>query len=219
MKTPLKCLLFAAMLAAIAGKASAVPTLWITDGTAVNSFQIADGSAADSSSTAGVVTYIGSFGVWNVSVSTGLVGGTAEQPTIDLNSVDSSTGAGTLYIYYSANGFGPSSGSLNVAVGGTTTGSASFYTAVNSSDVLFSGTKITGQGPFVGPAFSGLAAGSVSFAAPYSLTELAVITHRSAGVTSFDMNAAVPDSGTTLMLLGAALTGLGLFGRSRKRTS
>jgi hypothetical protein len=222
MKTLLKYMFLAASIAAFAGMANATPTLWITDGTAANSFQVADGSLLDSNPGAGVVTYIGSVGIWTVNVSTGIVGGTTAQPTMDLNSVDVSTGAGTLYIYYSATGFGPSSGSLNVAASGTLAveDSLTFQTGASGGNTLFSGIPITTEGPFHGPAISDTTSAAISFGSAFSLTELVTVSHpRTGGTTSFDMFVSVPDSGTTLLLLGAALTGLGLFGRLRKRVS
>jgi len=90
---------------------------------------------------------------------------------------------------------------------------------VNAANVLFTGTLITTQGPFTGPAFSDLASAPVSFGAPYSLSGIAVIRHTSGGTTSFDMSTSVPDGGTTVLLLGAGLMGLTLVSRSRKRRS
>jgi hypothetical protein len=221
MKNLLKYVVLGGAITAFTGMAYAIPTLWLTDGTAANSFKIADGSALDANPLPNVVTYIGSVGsIWSVNVSTGIIGGTAAQPTLDFSSVDMSIGAGTLYAYFSADGFGPTIGSLSSAVGGTTTnGDVTFRTAVNAANVLFTGTLITTQGPFTGPAFSDLASAPVSFGAPYSLSGIAVIRHTSGGTTSFDMSTSVPDGGTTVLLLGAGLMGLTLVSRSRKRRS
>jgi hypothetical protein len=52
---------------------------------------------------------------------------------------------------------------------------------------------------------------------PYSLTEDIVITQTGAGGTTGDVILSVPDSGTTLMLLGAGLSVLGFAGSIRRR--
>ena len=212
----LKFSLIAAAALALAGRVSAVPTLMISDGT--TTYTIADGAVGDANGSTDAVTFIGTVGVWTVNVTTGIVSGTNQLPTLDLNSVDMSSGAGTLYIYFSADGFGPSSGGVTASVGGTTSGTTSFKTAYSASDLLFRGSLLTGQ-TFTGPAFSGTAGSAIAVEGLYSLTELAVITHTGSGTTSFDMTVSVPDSGTTVMLLGAALTALGLFARSRKQAA
>jgi hypothetical protein len=72
------------------------------------------------------------------------------------------------------------------------------------------------QGPFTSAAFSNVASGAISLNAPYSIYEIATITHKGAGTTSFDAYLSVPDGGTTTLLLGLGLVGLRLTGRRRK---
>jgi hypothetical protein len=50
----------------------------------------------------------------------------------------------------------------------------------------------------------------------YSLTQKITITHGQQGVSSGDAELTVPDSGSTIALLGAALATLGLISRRRK---
>jgi len=51
---------------------------------------------------------------------------------------------------------------------------------------------------------------------PFSLTEVATITHTRNGVTSFNEDLRVPDAGLTLALLGSSVISFVAFNRSRK---
>src|SRR5262245_9232935 len=89
--------------------ADAVPQLRLSDGvTTVN----ATGSG-------GVVTFSGSVGVFTVNVTTGI---SHNIVSLDLNSIDFSTGPGHLTIQLTDTGF-TSLGAGTMAIGGTSTGS------------------------------------------------------------------------------------------------
>src|SRR3954471_15210385 len=131
MKSFLKVFAVSAGVIALVGNATALPTLYLSDG--VNSVTVVDGGVGDSSPLAGVVTFNGSIGLnWTLNVTTGVskpMLGSAKQPWMDLNSVNAtSKGAGSLTIMLSDNGFGPASGKLTSKIGGTTQGKVTMNT-------------------------------------------------------------------------------------------
>jgi len=219
MKTLLK-ILAVAFTIGLTASAYAVPTLWITDGT--NSVVISDQGAGDVSSVLGQVTWTGSIGNWNLNVDTGITYpalGTLVFPQLDLAFVAGSNGSGgTLWIEFSADGFGPSSGTSAASIGGTTDGTVAAWTGGGTSNALFdSSTVLEDFGTFGGPSFSGsLIGGVVTNAGPYSLTEVIKITHGGSAITSGDLKLSVPDGGATALLLGLGLLGVGVFARRRK---
>jgi hypothetical protein len=217
MKSSLRyILLLAATVTVLSGVANAVPTLKIWDGT--TTISVADASGLDQSSLAGTVLWSGSIGSWTVSVDTGFTKptlGSAGHPVLDLSFSAVSATGGSLWIAFSEDGF-TAPGSATGAIGGTASGSLSYQLFGGASDtVLDMSHSLSPSSTYSGP-FSALISGSAVGAAPYSLTELVTIVQRTGGATSGDAMLTVPDSGTTVMLLGAALTILGLFVRSRK---
>lgn len=224
MKSFLKLFTVAAGVIALANNATAVPTLYLSDGT--TSVIIADGGPLDSSPQAGVVTYNGSVGGnWTLNVTTGIskpILGSPTQPWMDLNSVNAtSKGAGTMTIMFSDNNFGPANGRLTSKIGGTTQGKVTMNTYTDAGNGIFAlNTLLTSQGPLgtgtgLTP-FASTAALAFSGALPFSLTEVATITHTKRAVTSFNEELRVPDAGLTVALLGSSLLGLAAFARTRK---
>ncbi|MGZ4963511.1 MAG: hypothetical protein ACXWKG_08040 [Limisphaerales bacterium] len=220
MRSLVKFLAVAAGVVGLVDSANAVPSLYLSDGVA--SVTIADGSALDSNPAAGVVTYNGAVGInWTLNVTTGLSKpqlGSATNPAMTLSSVNAnSRGAGSLTIKFSDDFFGPTSGQLVSKTGGTTAGTVSVQTYADASNALFGqGTLLTSHGPFSGGAFASTVSTGFSGGNPFSLTEVATITHTQNGVTSFNEELRVPDAGLTLALLGSSLIGLAAFSRSRK---
>lgn len=200
------------------GSAYAVPSLRISDG--VNPIvTVTDGAGTDANGAAGAVTWIGSVGVWTLNVDTGVTKpftGSASAPYMDLNFIDISSAAGTLTLMFSETGF-TQLGSASALIGGTTSGTVTYQTYWSASNTTFAlDNLLTSQGPFGPGAYSGSQFAGLVGGQPYSLTQVITITHTTAGTTSGDAELRVPDSGSTLALLGAALAGLGLISRRRK---
>jgi hypothetical protein len=183
---------------------------------------ITDGGVNDANSLTGAITFSGTVGTFDISITTtGItkpVLGSATSPSLDLNSIQVSSGVGNLTILFSDVGFGPTSGSFLGQIGGTINnggGSLSYATFVNTSntELAISGpgtTQLTSQGPFAPGAFSGTTtSGILAMAGPYSLTQEVVISHSTGGNTSFNasLTTTVPDGGSTVALLGAVLVG------------
>ncbi len=193
---------------------NAIPTLTLSDGT--TTIVVTDGSALDSSTLAGAVTFNGALGTnFILNVSTGLtkpLTGSASAPSIDLNSVDFATGAGTLTITFSETGFTAFPGILTGDVGGTVGAGGSL-----TNIVMQNGLDLVTNGPFGPGAFSGSGSAALIDGAPYSLTQTAILTFGAGGgMTSF--NAAgtvvgVPDGRMTLTMLGIGLLVVGAAGR------
>jgi hypothetical protein len=213
---------YLALAAAVTGFsqiAQAVPTLKIFDGT--TTILIADNGVGDNSATAGRIVWDGSIGNWTINTDVGTtfpVIGTLQKPSLDLsfNAISNASG-GTLVISFSADGFGPTSNAVNLSIGGTTQGVTSTAAFGGTNNTLFSTvTPLTAQGPFTN-AFSGSQTSApVVNAGPFALTQQITITHTGAGITTGDsLLTTVPDSGTSVLLLGAGLMMLAVASRMR----
>jgi hypothetical protein len=225
MRIHFKYLMAIGAIIGIMETANATPTFMITDG--VNTVLVPDNGVGDSNSAVGQVTWIGSLGNWTLNVDTATTYpalGTLASPALDLGFNAISNGAGgSLWISFSANGFGPTMGMTETATGGTVmgAGTVAFSTFGANSNTLFDSTNsLSSVGPFAGPAFSNSITGSLlNNQGPYSLTETVQIT--SAGASSISGDASfsvpVPDGGMTVMLLSVGLLALGAFSSIKKR--
>lgn len=226
MKTFPKLLALALSVAGLNPLVQAVPQLRLFDGT--TTITISDNGAGDAQGAAGQVVFVGSIGNWTLNVHTGStypVIGSLSNPMLDLsfNATSGGTG-GTLWILFSADGFGPTSGSTEAAIGGTIAsgGSVTYTTYGGTNNTNFSTTNLlTSQGPFGAGAFSGtVTGGSINNAGPYALTQIVAITHQAGTFqTTGDALLTVPESGTSALLLGSGLMGLGLIARLRRRAA
>lgn len=159
----------------------------------------------------GYATFNGTVGGSSVVISaTGLTEAGGANPILDLNIAKAIVGAGsTLEIFYSDGVFGPSAGgfTLGTAGPGLATGTAIATTSAYFGSTAFGQTTLLGTE--IDPGFiSGSIEGN-----NYYLTIATFISGGDSGgsVTSMDSLLTVPDGGTTVMLLGAALSGLCLM--------
>jgi len=221
----------AAAALAFASSANATPTdeiRYSLDGGSTWTY-VADGSGADTNPNDNNigVNLIGSSFVVNIS-SSGFESGTSANPSVDLGVSGHTTGSGSLnlVVEYSDVGFTPiPTGSFITHFFQSGGPSATEYTVIGNGGALFSGADISGGVPtgptVIGPIgpFSLGSGSSIGFGAPtdpYSIT--LVETFTGSGSISSDAHLTVPDGGSTMMLLGSALSvlGFGVFRKSRK---
>jgi len=228
----IKAVLGTLAVMALAGSAMAVQNqvIWVSDnGTAL--------VGSPSASTSGAITFSGSDAFWTVVISTGtayppLVGpGTLSSPVMDLSitatEIGDSSATHALTITFGADGFGPTAGAFAAILsghvvsgaGGQTVTYNSYYTGspLNPASVTPpAGTLLTASGPVAPSVYnSTVSSAGVSLAAPYALEEVVTIGSSPDGA-SYSLDASlrtVPDGGTTAMLLGGALSVLGLIRR------
>ena len=197
---------------AFGAAANAGMILTLDDG-AGHSVTITDGGTGDLDANAGAIAWTGSLGNWLFNFTAGLSNSPAigEPAMLDLASLNAtSRRGGNLTITLLETGLLYPSGSNLTAitsVGGTTSGTVSFQSLVNSS-------TLGSFGPFSG-AFSGTTSGQVDTTGGFTLTQIATIHHEGSGVTGFNMITTVPEP-ATLGLLGIGLIGLAFM---RKRNA
>jgi len=201
MKNILKTILTVAALIS-AGSVYAVPTLTIFDGT--TTITVLDNGAGDSNPLPGVVTWIGSIGLWNINVDSGFtkpaIGGVTN-PHMDLAFSANSIAAGNLTLFFSDSGFNASATGVDTIGGTQDNGWVTDCIQKNGQNVLV-------IGPLKGSPFSGTAMGNITLV-PTDLLALGVyIHHTSLGLTTGDKDYNVPDGGSAVALLGVALAGI-----------
>jgi hypothetical protein len=175
-------------------------------------------SAADGDAD-GVVSISSSLGSFFVNVLTGLGSpaiGDAFVDELDLNSVNVSGDAGTIYMRLTETGLNKGTAHYAAGFGGTTDGSVSFQSYVDGSNSAFGmGTLLNDSGDMTG-AYSAVSGGEISMEGPYSMSIYAAITHSGRGVSSFDYNIKVPEP-SSLALLGLGLIGAGFVSRRKAK--
>jgi hypothetical protein len=142
-------------------------------------------------------------------VTTGIAGGTATQPVLDLTSTDKYNGTGignVLTIIFTYSQVGPLTGEFLNSVGGhLTSGSDVFSVLLNGNPVNpLSYTTSTLN-------FSGDVSGGTAGATSFGI--MAVLTANSKGTTSFTDHLSVPDGGITVAMLGFGLVGVSALRR------
>ena len=209
MRTFIKHLTVAVAVVA-AASVYGVPTLTIDDG--INpAIVVADGGGSDSNPLAGAVTWIGNVGVWTLNVDTGVTKpqvGSATNPRMDLHFLGGSSAAGNITISFSDDGF-TYAGGLNDDFGGTTDGAVTDLVNINAGTVLTLGP--TSASPFALSGSTGVVLNPADV-----LTIVVQVSHNGSGLTSGDKYVTAPDGGSTIILLGSALSALGLFLRRKK---
>lgn len=160
---------------------------------------------------------------WTVSFAEGTTypaTGSQAAPLDDLASVNvSTTGHAPLYIEFDSTGFTTALPATATAImsGAALSGSlaGSYKTYYSSNDVLLGLSSLLTSQTFNAGNLNGTATGTVYGSGEFSLSQVIEIT---AGNGSLDdsVKVSTPDGGMTVMMLGGALTALGLI---RSRTS
>jgi hypothetical protein len=229
MKTLLKNFALVTAVAGLAaGTAYSVPVLTITDiesGVPTKIVVVQDNGALDTSLEAGLITYSGPVGAFNITVDTGVTKpaiGSVTSPDMDLTFTVVSKGAGMLVLTLTDSGF-IYTGSLWDRIGGTTAGTVSDNVLMGGgfgvNGLLTGATNVAsiaglGSGAYSGQTWANVILGSHAVGDYLSIQ--AVITQTGAGSSSGDMEVSVPDGGTTAMLLGLGLLGVGFVARRFK---
>ena len=198
----------AAALLGFSATVQAVPILTLADN---------NGNTVSVNAVGGMANYNGALGNWNINVSTGIANGTPTSPSLDLNSINQYVGGvgalgSILTITFTTDNLGPLAGGYFNAKGGTINGVSDAFS------VLVNGVLLgTSPQSFSITPFSGSTSGAINAGAGSTITLQAVFTATGIGTrvspdqTSFDDHLTVPDGGATVMLLGAALSVVGLL--------
>src|SRR5690348_13671495 len=184
----------------------------VTSAQAAASLQLTDGRhTLTLNETAGVISYSGTLGKFSLNITTNPAVGDALLPSMNF-SLTAGRNAGALTLYLSNTSIATLPGQLSASIKGQTDGSVVFSTGGSSSNSIFAMNS-----PFTTSSLNGsfnkTSVTNVALNGPFSLTEKILITPGSrSGVTSFSTSvvdppisggqiAAVPDTGSTLMLL------------------
>ena len=218
----LKMLAVALGTVVVTSSALAVPTLTIWDAN----------STTTVAAVGGIATYANAAfdaGQWSIVISTGETKpalGSALNPAMDLNVQATSLGGGrNLNVSWSDNAFGPFNSAIGAKLTGQVvsgTGSTVLYnTYYDTANTVSAGgtingtaTQYTTSGLLAAPTYFNSVNGATINNSAFGLTELLTITSVPGGSYSLDASLnGIPDGGTTVMLLGAALSGLAILRR------
>lgn len=211
------------------GLPAAQASLILTLQSGADTVSVQDNGAGDLLPSLGGITLagvtVGNFNILNVTTGESIpLLGTATAPEMDLNSVNQSSGSGTLTITLADTGFLPKSSSRTflATVGGTTEGTTNFQYYVdftNKGNLLGAHQLLADLGTFTPGAFSGSHYSTYAFNSndPYALVMVATINHTGAAVSSFNSNLNDIPEPATLSLFGLGLAGLA--GSVRRRRS
>lgn len=207
--------------------AHAVPFMQISDGT--RTLTIADNDANDQNSMVGGIAFSnfglpsGLFTGWMISVNNGVTSpliGTYAAPVMHLSTSDISSALGTLTVKFTETAFTyPEVPTLTSTASATLGGSGSTATmqlymgegAFSTTNLLVDHGIFSGAGGINSKTFD-----LDPLTNPYSLTQIATLTHRGTGGSSIDWNVQpIPEPGT-ILLLGGGLLGLAFVARRKQ---
>jgi hypothetical protein len=158
-------------------------------------------------------------------IDVGAITGTSAFPAMTIQSTDDSTGPiGTIIITLSDTDFGPTTGGVIASEVAQETPtpppitSMSFNSYYSTSNLLFAeDTPLTSYSTTVLPTANVYQYGAIVAPAVYSLTEVLTISGTTPGEIQLQAGVtATPDGGTTALLVGAGLLGLGFIAQRRK---
>ena len=195
----IKLLIVAAVMASLSMTAQAIPTAAIQVSSGASTVTIQDNSGTDLSPSVGQIMWSGSINGWNLMVTVGdtkPILGSATSPQMDITVTANTPGAAPLTVMFTDTGFGPTAGSIISTHFNNGTASETASVLVDPLNTQFGGAAAT----------------SINLPASYSITLVDAFT---VGTVSGDHRilVAVPDGGTTILLLGAALSALCLIKR------
>ena len=207
-----------ALTSAATFEASAVQTIRVWDG--INApLLVADETLGDASGSSPGVVAIGglSYYGWSIDLAYSLskpFAGSAVHPEFSMYASAVSSGAGSLILQFSDDGFGPTFGGYSLSYGGETapTSNTVYKAYVDNTNTLFGGSVLANtvnSGPF-----SQDTSGTFALSGPYSLTHEVRFTHLSGTSSSIHAEfraTPVPDGGSTLALFASTLLPLGIL--------
>jgi len=194
-------------VAGLAQIASAVPSsagLYLIDTTTGQTAFAADNAS-------GIANFVGTVGDYSVNISatgTTISGGTHPSLDLDVANATAGSGATTLKVYYSDGAFGPTTAGYTLATTGPASGGP-ITTSAFMGTTFFDTTTLLASSVDVYPATVNGTGTINSGVNTYYLTLEDLITGTEVSVDSHFST--VPDGGATMMLMGMALSGVGLL--------
>ena len=187
----IQSLIAGVILAGLAGKANAAPSITINDG--VNPpITVVDNTPLDQNPAVGAVVASTNIGVWSLTISSGAtkpVTGSATSPVMDVQVTAISTAPGNLTVTFTDNNFGPAAGTLNATLSGNTISGAAtvgynvYGDAANTLGATT--TLIASTGTKALPVVTS-SSGALTLGTPFALTQVALISSAGPSVVSID---------------------------------